>query len=585
MRSISGMQHTPISRRFFSLSLLLATALLGLVMLAGCGMAASEEEPPQTEAPATAAATAPPAARPSPEPRGGNLTVRLPQDIATLRPWQPRSRGEEQVITLLYSGLVRLDEELRPQPDLAESWQTTSDGRVLTFTLRSDLYWHDGQPLDANDVSFTIERMQALPFTSTALLANLRHIAAVSVPNDNTVVFSLTERFAPLISELSLPILPRHLLENQDIANVNFWDIPIGSGPFAFDNRVPGQSIVLSRFDDYHHGAPLLERVAFVGAADLDITFDALENENLLLAELPWNAMGLLSERVSTVRTGYYPENGFYYLAFNLREGRPFADQRVREALSLAIDVPRLVEAATNGRGIPIASSAVPGSWADLTSQPTGETDLDTARNLLNEAGWVLPEGSTIRQRDGNTFNARLFVRGDDERRLIAAQRIAEAAASIGLQITVEPADFATVIISKYASPYDFDLLLGSWLNGAGDPGFGDYLYYDPDDFALFHSSEINQGPEDPRNTRNFVAFSDPSYDSQAQAARQLYDTEGRAAAYAQAQERVAELLPYIYLWTDRIPVALNNRVTTLDGPVNLSSPMYLWNIERWYVE
>lgn len=572
------MQYIPTHRIFF-ISVL--AAFMTMIMLTACALPFGATS--ATPTPEARPTSIPPS--PTPEPLGGNLTIRMPEDIPRLRPWQPGSRIEEQIISLLYSGMVRLDADLRPQPDLATRWESTPDGRVLTFTLRADLTWHDGQPLDAADVRFTLERLRELPFTSTALLADLQYIAAIGIPTSNTVVLSLTERYAPLISELALPILPSHLLEDRDIASLNFWDLPIGSGPFRFENRVPGQSIVLSRFEDYHRGAPLLQRVAFVGAPDIDITLDALQEETLLLAELPWNAARSLSDTVTTMRTDYYPENGFYYLGFNLREGRPFADVRVRRALALALDMPRLVESATKGQGIPIASSAAPGSWADLTAPPAGSTNLDAARGLLTEAGWVLAEGTTIRQRDGTPFSARLFVRGDDERRMVAAQRIADAAASIGLQITVEPADFATVIVSKYAPPYDFDVILGSWLNGAGAPNFGDYLYYDPDDFALFHSSQINQGPLDTRTTRNFVAFSDSAYDNQAQAARQIYDVNKRIAAYIQTQERISRQLPYLFLWTDRQPVALNKNITTLDGPVDLSSPMYFWNIERWYIE
>ncbi|NJO05640.1 MAG: hypothetical protein HC876_09010 [Chloroflexaceae bacterium] len=366
-------------------------------------------------------------------------------------------------------------------------------------------------------------------------------------------------------------------------ASFNFWDAPIGTGPFLFDNRVSGQSIVLARNPDFYRGAPLLERVAFVGAPDAEIAIEALRSEDLLLAEMPWTSLATLAT-LPDVETGFYPENGFYYLAFNLRETRPFADARVRRALALAIDIPRLVEAVTSGQGIVIGSTAAPGSWADQTPPPYTAPDLEAARALLEEAGWVLPAGATIRQRDGVSFAATLYVRGDDPRRVAAAQRIAETAASIGLQINVEAADFDTVIISKYAPPFDYDLLLGSWLNGAGDPTFGDYMYYDPDDFQLFHSSQIVQGTADTRATRNFVAFNDPAYDNQAQAARQIYDTAERSAAYRQTQQRIIEELPYIFLWADALPVAVNTRVQVQDGQIDLSTPMYFWNIERWYV-
>jgi len=572
---MGAMSLLPI-RRLFWASLLAALATLAL--LAGCAAAGG---PAPTEATATLEPTPPPS--PTALPRGGNLTVRLAADVPELRPWQPRSRGEEQIIGLLYSGLMRLDDRLRPVPDLAERWETTPDGRTLTFTLRSGLTWHDGAPLDAGDVLFTLERLRSLPLTSTALLADLRYVSAATAPTSTTVVLTLTSRFAPLLPALAVPILPAHALADRDIATLNFWDVPIGSGPFRLAERDPGQAVVLERFADFHRGAPLLDRVALVVAPDPAVARAALADGQLLLAELPW------SERVAAAATpgvvlGAYPENGYYFLGFNLREGRPFADQRLRRALALAIDLPRLVEATTDGQGIAISASALPGSWADLTPAPAAGADLAAARALLDEAGWTLPEGATIRQRDGTPLSATLYVRGDDPRRVAAARRIAEAAAAVGMQIEVQPADFATVILSRYAPPFDFDLLLGSWSNGAGDPDFADVMFYDPDDFALFHSSQLNQGETDERSTRNFVGFSDPAYDNQAQAARQLYNLDERSAAITQAQARVADALPYLFLWADRLPVALSSRVTTLDGPVELEAPLYLWNIERWYL-
>jgi peptide/nickel transport system substrate-binding protein len=562
---------------------ILATLLLALLLI-GCRLPNTSGQAQETPTPLGEIVTpSPTLPTPTPLPRGGNLTVRLAQDIPKLQPWQPRSRGEEQLISLLYSGLVRLDENLRPQPDLAKQWESSADGRIITFTIRSDVMWHDGQPLDAVDVHFTFDRIRVLPYTRTALLKDLRHIAAIATPDRHTVVISMTERYAPIFAELTLPILPRHLLENEDIETLNFWDIPVGSGPFEFERLDRGHSVILKRYNGFYRGAPLLDYVVFVGASNSDITLEALKDGRLLLGELDWKTVRGITSTLNMLRIGGYPENGFYYLAFNMREGRPFADGLVRQALAQALDIPQLVETATKGQGIPIGNSAAPGSWADLTPPQAQKTDLDTARALLNEAGWTLPEDATIRQRDGVPFKARLFVRGDDARRLAAARRIAEVAASIGLQIVIEPADFSTVIISRYAPPYDFDLLLGSWSNGAGDPDYADYAYYDPDDFALFHSSQINQGPVDTRITRNIVGFSDAGYDEQVQKARQLYDLETRAEALQKAQQRIAEELPYLYLWADRIPVALNTCITTMDGKVNLSSPVYFWNIERWH--
>jgi peptide/nickel transport system substrate-binding protein len=359
--------------------------------------------------------------------------------------------------------------------------------------------------------------------------------------------------------------------------------VPVGTGPFQLVQRQAGASITLGSNKRFYRGEPLLDRVAFL-VADPKVSVGALKDGRLLLAELPWSEGQTISQTVPGIETGAYPENGYYFLAFNTRQGRPFADPRVRDALAEAVDLPQLARAVTSGQGLPIGSSIAPGSWADVIPPPTSTASLDRARVLLDEAGWKLPDGGSIRQQNGVTLTAQLYVRGDDERRVKAAQFIAQAAQQIGMSVGVQPADFETVIKSKYAPPYDFDLLLGSWSNGAGDPAFADYAFYDPDDFALFHSSQINQGVADTRALLNIGGFSDPAYDNQAAAAQQIYDPTERLKAIRLAQQRVAEARPYLFLWADRIPVALSPRVTTLDGPVNLNTPMYLANVERWYL-
>ena len=572
------MSFAPTRHRFlFSLG----AAWLVIALLAGCAPFADPQTPQAT---ADLRPTEPPTA--TPLPRGGTLTMRLAADVPSLRPWQPRSRGEEQLTTLLYSGLMRLDSHLRPVPDLAELWDATPDGRTITFTLRSGLTWHDGAPLEAADVLFTLERLRSLPPTSTALLADLRYIAAATAPTSTTIVLTLTSRFAPVLATLAVPILPRHLLADRDLGNFNFWEQPVGSGPFKLVERQPGQMYTLEAFAQFHRGAPLLDRVQFMVIPEPTAATAALANGSLLLAELPWNAQAALTQASPQTVLAAYPENGYYFLGFNLRAGRPFADLRLRQALALAVAVPHLVTTVTKGQGIPIASSALPGSWADLTPAPTATgANLDAARTMLDTAGWTLPAGATIRQREAITLTATLYVREDDARRVLAARQIAEAAATIGMQIRVMPASFADVIRARYAPPFAFDLLLGSWSNGAGDPDYADVRYYDPDDFALFHSSQLNQGEADDRSTRNVVGYSDPHYDAEAQAARQLYLLDERAAAITQAQARLAADLPYLFLWADRLPVAFSPRLTTLDGPIDRTSPLYTWNIERWYLQ
>ena len=543
------------------------------VLLIGC--AAAAPAPPPVSATATAAPAPAPSATPAP--RGGDLTIRLADDVPDLRPWQPRSRGEEQISGLLYRGLTRLDPDLRPQPDLATGWDAAPDGRLITFTLRTDVTWHDGRPFSADDVVFTLQALRTISPT-TALLSDLRRVAAVSAPTSSTVVLSLTERYAPLFAELTLPILPRHLLAGRDLATINFWDVAIGTGPFQVSRRLPGTSVQLAPNRAFYGGAPLLDSLTFVVAPDDAASAAALRSGSMGLAEFsaaPETPPG-------GTQTGRYAENGYYFLAFNMRDGRLFADTRLREALSLAIDRAAIVSEAAGARGIAVGSSAAPGSWAARQGAAL-RPDAVRAGQLLDESGWRAV-GDAIRARDGITLTARLAVRADDLRRVRAADAIARQVRAIGIELTVVPLDFETGIRPLYQPPYDFDLLLGSWSNGVGDPAFADYAYYDPDDFALFHSSQMNQGVGDVRPVLNIVGMNDGVYDTAAVAARQLYRFDDRLAAQTQAQQRVAAVRPYLFLWADAIEVELSGRVAAAAGPIRLDTPMYLWNIQTWYV-
>lgn len=569
------------------------TALV-LALLTGCDLNATgtpvAENTPVVETATTDSApgNAPAATATTPEvPQGGALTLRISADVPDLKPWDLRSRGEEQIAELMYSGLVRLDDQLQPQPDIAEKWETSPDGGLITFTIRSGLTWHDNQPLTSDDVLWTLNMLRTITPTN-ALLSDLRaNIGQVRSPITQTVVVSLTQPYAPLLSELTVPILPQHRLQSrapEEISELNFWDVPVGSGPFKFDKRNPNQSIAFVRNDTFFRGRPNLDQVALVVAPDVRVAAEAL-SDDLLAAEFPNTQPFSGTTQSSALRVGAYQENGWYGVVFNVRPDRVFADLRLREALARAVDVEALVADVTQGQGAPIVTTLAQESWAypeDLALQPQ---NLDQARQLLEDAGWTAgPDG--VRQKDGRPLSGRIWVRGDDSRRVAAAERIAEAAREIGMQLEVAPANFETVILPKLAPPYDFDLLLGSWVNAPNSAGFPSYRFYDPDDYALFHSSRVWRGQGDPRTgLRNVGGFSSSDYDQAADQARQGYDPAERATAIQAAQAVLAREYPYLLLWSDQIPVVLSQRVKSQDGEIPLDTPRYLWNIERWYLE
>jgi peptide/nickel transport system substrate-binding protein len=541
-----------------------------------------------TPVPVTPTATPVPPT-PTPEiPQGGILTIRLSGNVSDLKPWDLRSRDEEIITDLLYNGLVRLDEERRPQPDLAQNWEVSPDGGLITFTLRSNATWHDGQPITADDVIWTLEMLRTIPPINALLFELQSMIREVRAPSPNTAVVSLTEAYAPILALLTVPILPQHQfhhLTSEQIAALNFWEMPVGSGPFMFAQWQENQMIVFSRNDAFFRGAPNLEQVALLNVQDPQIAAGMLQTEELLLSEFAASTQPFSDTPPAPVDLGAYPENGWYGIVFNMRPDRLFADRRLRQALARVVDVPELVQTLTGGAGEPIATTILSDTWAYPNELEQIQPNLDEARRLLDEAGWTVGEEG-VRQKDGQPLAARLWVRGDDPRRVAAAEFIAGAAQEIGMQLEVMPSDFDTVIVTKLAPPYEFDLLLGSWVNAPNTASFPTNRFYDPDDYALFHSSRLWRGQGDARTgLRNISGFTNPEYDQAAGQARRTYDPRARTEAIAEAQKVLQREYPYLFLWSDRISVALNQRVGSEDGPINLNSPRYLWNIERWYIE
>lgn len=581
---------------------------LALLLLAACDLGAvtqpTPDEQPATAAagttdqaaPATAEAPTVGAAAESPatpaepaEPQGGTLTLRVTEPITSFTPWDLRSRADEYVAELMYNGLVQLDASLRPQPDLAERWETSPDGGIISFTLRSGLEWHDGAPLTADDVVWTLNTLRTLTATNSLLFDLQSTIGDVRSPISGTVVLSLTQAYAPILADLAVPILPRERLEArsaEELVELNFLDLGAGSGPFELD-EVDERSITFIRNDQYFGGRPNLDGAALVVAPDPAAATEALNEGTILLAEFPaTGAATTTAELDPELQQGSYPENGSYFLAFNVRADRPFSDTRVRQALAQAVDVPTLVRDVAGERAQPIATSISPAAWAFPEDAALPQRDLDRSRQLLEEAGWQLPEGQTVRAREGISLTAQLFVRGDDTRRLAAAQRIAADAEEIGMRIEVLPADFDTVILAKLAPPYDFDLLLSSWVNAPNTAGFATNRFYDPDDYAIFGAERIWQGTADTRSgLRNIGGFANPEYETAARQARATYDPDQRAAAIRASQAVIQRELPYLFLWTDRIPVVMSPTIQAGGAAIELDSPRYLWNVERWYID
>lgn len=546
-----------------------------IVVAAGCDITPTPIEP----TPTPTAVPSPTATQP-PRPRGGTLTVRLTADVPTLNPWLAGNDANAQdVADVMFNGLVRLDNRLQPQPDLAERWEVSEDGTTLTFHLRKDATWHDGRPFTAQDVVWSYKMLAALP-PNTASLARIQNtIASVQAaePVSYTVRFGLKFRDAPLLAHLSMPVLPSHVLSGttpDNLAAHSFNEKPIGTGPFAFERRAANQLVSLKSYAEYYAGEPSLDRVTFLVAPDVAIAEDAVRSGTLLLAKMPPKSAERLVKEKSGVRGGAYNELGYDFVAFNLRPPRPFSDTRLRQAWALALDKPGLVFHATGGAGDPVWSDVNKASWAYNPDVPRPGGDPDGARRLLAEAGWTDTNGDGIVEKDGKALEVSLLVPSNNEVRKRAAEAMVGPLAKAGIRMRMELADLGTTLRARIRPdtrpPFEFDAVMLGWSRTG----------YDPDVFELFHSSQIPT--EAAPDLRNFTGFAAPEYDALNNEARSTYDYGRRKEIYARLQAIIADQMPYYFLWAEKFGVVAGPK---LKGSIDFASPRYMWNVAQWWIE
>ncbi len=347
------------------------------------------------------------------------FTQALATDVESFNPILTADAASQAVIGLLLPRVLELDAQTGASAatGLAEGWEWSPEGATLTVTLRSDLRWSDGVAVTGRDVGFTFAALAA-PAVESPLRARSRGICAQSRPWASIhLVFSLNQADCTFLQALTLPILPSHLFANDlsDIAT-NAWNVAptVGAGPFLFAGRKPGEDIALVRNPAYYKGAPE------IAAFDLRVVPSQEERMRLLMAgsiDLAEDLPTVASALAGGVRVAPILRDSFAMLAMNVADpaapqpGRSEAgallpqtphpilgDLRVRQAIAQGMDVPRLVELSYRGDAAPITSWILPTTpWAYAADLPPLLHDPEAARALLDEAGWLVTDGTTSR--------------------------------------------------------------------------------------------------------------------------------------------------------------------------------------------
>ena len=494
-------------------------------------------------------------------------------------PLTARTQADRDLVALIFRGLVKNGPAGTLLPDLAESWTVDPTGATWTFELRGDARWHDGEPVTAADVEFTIRTLQDPEYAGPA--AGSWNDASVEAVDPRTITITLENPLGGFLQAATQPIAPAHLLADVpvgELADDPFGRRPVGAGPFALvrldddsAELVPAANVRPNDADEPVSGtsSPAIDSLATLAPTArpteatpylTGIEFRYFDDPDALAAAyraggldgasgLPPAIAGELAATPGS-RILRYPGSTLTAVLFNLRADRHvFTTPAIRTAFLAAIDRPALIEAAFAHAAGPANGPIPPTSpLFDPSAAPPVGFSRDAAQKALREAGWKKSENAWRRATDTKPLTFDLLSPDAESNPGLFAAAAAVAAdwKYIGIQVTHVPLPPGEFVTDRLATA-DFTVAVADVTIGL-----------DPDLYPLMASSQTLTGGS------NIIGLQDPALDALLLAARKPAAPEDRAAAYKALQVQLAKgmyLLPLAF--ADK-PIVVRD---TLQGP------------------
>ncbi len=483
--------------------------------------------------------------------------------------------ADSDVTALVFSGLTRLTMQGEVAPDLVLGWEIDPTGITYTFRLNPRALWHDGYPVSAEDVIFTIGLLQDPDYPGPPHIARLWQSVQLAKIDELTVQFVLEEPYAPFLDYTTVGLLPAHILAGIQAADLpslpEFSYAPVGTGPFRSAEVVVEEGLItevlLKRFSRYYGPAPYIENFVFRFYPTAQASFEAyMEGAVEGVGRVP---VELLSEAWQQEDLNFYsaPQAEMTLLYFNemLTETVPFAATAVRQALFFALDRRGLVDEVLQGQAVIPQTPLQPGTWAySVKGVPQYPYDPEKARALFSRAGWTRPTlTGTLRNRVGEPLSFSLMV-ADEPADIAVGGLLAEQWGRLGISVTVQAVP--PLVRNAALESHDYEVALAHFVL----PG-------DPDPYPFWHETQTPVG-------QNYAGFRHRRISELIEEARIVGDREWRLELYQEFQRLIMEEVPAFPLYVPVYTYAVDKQVQGVQiGPLMQSGDRFR-NIAAWYV-
>ncbi len=507
---------------------------------------------------------------PGEEPDDGDMLVRrLGAEPATLNPIIATDAAEKSVnYHLVIDTLLSQDLDTGGlKPRLAKSWNTADDNVTFTFHLREDVTFHDGHPMTAEDVLYSIERVLDPDVDAASLRTYFIDCESYKKLDDYTVRIKWKEPYFKAVETIGidLPIVPRHVLDNgADFNKHPYARKPVGTGPYKFVEWETGRRILLERYEGYWGKRPHFERMLYKIITNDDVALSLLKKGELDMVGLrrvQWLRQTNSSEFRSRFNKLHFHYPSYSYIGWNMRKPL-FQDKRIRLAMTMLLNRPAMLKEIYYCLGsIATGPYDYKGPFSDPDVAPW-PYDPERARELLSEAGWKDTDGDGVIDKDGKPFHFELsFTAAVPEWEQMAVM-YKEDLKKAGIEMTIRKLEWAVFLAN--VQQWKFDACAMAWALDAN-----------PDSYQLWHSSQA-----DIKASSNHVGFKSDEVDRLIELNRREFSKQKRIQHCRKIHRILHREQPYTFFITGESLAAFDKRIhNVIPHPIR---PIFHYT--KWYV-
>ncbi|MFA6257954.1 MAG: peptide ABC transporter substrate-binding protein [Candidatus Paceibacterota bacterium] len=511
---------------------------------------------------------------------GGSISEGIIGTPRFINPILANSPADLDLVSLIYSGLMRKNPDGTFSPDLAEKYEMSTDGLNYTFTLKDKIYFQDGKPVTVDDIIFTINEIKD-PIMKSPLKIEFDGINAIKI-DEKTIEFSLKKPFPSFLENLTLGIMPQHLWNNSSIELNNANTSPVGSGPYFIKSVVKESSGVinsyeLESFDKFILGEPYIKKISLHFYSNEEALISALEDGIVeqISSITPLNA-DILKERNYQIDSSVLPR--IFGLFFNQNKNILFANKVITKAIDQAIDKDKIVREVLFGYGVAIDDPIPPNMIAyqrlSADNNSSRELILQNVQDSLKKDGWSKgPDGflqKTITDKNKKKTTTTLefsISTGNAEELTKTAEIIKQDLAKIGMKVDIKTFEIGN-LNQGVIRPRDYDALL-----------FGQIVNNESDLSAFWHSSQR----KDPG--LNVAMYANTKVDKILEDASITINEQSRIKKYAQFEDEIKKDIPAIFLYSPNFIYVISKNLKGLSiNHINSPADRFS-NIHSWFSE